>query len=202
MRLMHKLAAFVAGITLSAAALAGPSVGQPAPAFSAVDSNGKTVSLADFKGRTLVLEWSNDGCPFVKKHYGSGNMQALQKAYTAKNVAWLTVISSAPGKQGHVDGAAANKLSVDRGAVPTAVLLDASGAIGRLYDAKTTPQMFVIDTKGVLAYAGGIDSIPTADADDIAKATPYLKLAVDAVLAGQPVLSPATKPYGCSVKYG
>ncbi len=202
MRLMHKLAAFVAGVTLSAAALAGPSVGQPAPAFSAVDSNGKTVSLADFKGRTVVLEWSNDGCPFVKKHYGSGNMQALQKAYTAKNVAWLTVISSAPGKQGHVDGAAANKLSVDRGAVPTAVLLDASGAVGRLYDAKTTPQMFVIDTKGVLAYAGGIDSIPTADADDIAKATPYLKLAVDAVLAGQPVLSPATKPYGCSVKYG
>lgn len=202
MRLMHRFSIFAAGIALSAAAAAGPSIGQPAPAFSAVDSNGKTVSLADFKGRPVVLEWSNDGCPFVKKHYGSGNMQALQKTYTAKNVVWLTVISSAPGQQGHVDGAAANKLSADRGAAPSAVLLDESGAVGRLYDAKTTPHLFVVDARGVLAYAGGIDSIPTADAADIAKATPYLKLAVDEVLAGKPVMTPATKPYGCSVKYG
>ena len=202
MRLSTRLASLATGLLLSAAALAGPSVGQPAPAFSAIDSNGKTVSLADFKGRPVVLEWSNAGCPFVQKHYGSGNMQSLQKAATAKNVAWLTVISSAPGKQGHVDGAAANKLSVDRGAAPTAVLLDESGAVGRLYDAKTTPHVFVVDAKGVLVYAGGIDSVPTADADDIAAATPYLKLAVDAVLAGKPVATPATKPYGCSIKYG
>ena len=142
MRLSTRLASLATGLLLSAAALAGPSVGQPAPAFSAIDSNGKTVSLADFKDRPVVLEWSNAGCPFVQKHYGSGNMQSLQKAATAKNVAWLTVISSAPGKQGHVDGAAANKLSVDRGATPTAVLLDESGAVGRLYDAKTTPHMY------------------------------------------------------------
>lgn len=202
MRLMSQLATFTAAMTLSVAALAGPTVGQQAPAFSAVDSNGKTVSLADFKGRPVVLEWSNNGCPFVQKHYGSGNMQSLQKAATAKNVAWLTVISSAPGKQGYVDGAAANKLSVDRGATPTAVLLDESGAVGHLYDAKTTPHMFLIDAKGVLVYAGGIDSLPSADADDIAAATPYLKQAVDAVLAGKPVATPATKPYGCSIKYG
>lgn len=202
MHLKTRFAGFAAGLLISATALAGPTVGQPAPAFSAVDSNGRTVSLADFKGRPVVLEWTNDGCPFVKKHYGSGNIQALQKAFTAKNVAWLSVISSAPGQQGHVDGAAANKLSADRGAAPTAVLLDPSGAVGKLYDAKTTPHLFVVDAKGVLAYAGGIDSVPSADADDVAKATPYLKLAVDAVLAGKPVANPSTKPYGCSVKYG
>ncbi|MBA4286282.1 MAG: thioredoxin family protein [Xanthomonadaceae bacterium] len=202
MHLKTRFAGFAAALLISATALAGPTVGQPAPAFSAVDSNGRTVSLADFKGRPVVLEWTNDGCPFVKKHYGSGNIQALQKAFTAKNVAWLSVISSAPGQQGHVDGAAANKLSADRGAAPTAVLLDPSGAVGKLYDAKTTPHLFVVDAKGVLAYAGGIDSVPSADADDVAKATPYLKLAVDAVLAGKPVANPSTKPYGCSVKYG
>ncbi len=150
----------------------------------------------------MVLEWSNDGCPFVQKHYGSGNMQALQKAYTARNVAWLTVLSSAPGKQGHVDGPGANRLSSVRGAAPTAVLLDDSGALGKRYDAKTTPHLFVIDGNGVLAYAGAIDSIPSADADDVAKATPYLKQALDAVLAGKPVAQPATPPYGCSIKYG
>lgn len=150
----------------------------------------------------MVLEWSNDGCPFVQKHYKSGNMQALQKAYTARNVVWLTVLSSAPGKQGHVDGAGADRLSSERGAAPTAVLLDASGALGKRYDAKTTPHLFVIDGNGVLAYAGAIDSIPSADAEDVAKATPYLKQALDAVLAGKPVAQPATPPYGCSIKYG
>lgn len=202
MRLKTRFAGFAAGLLISATALAGPVVGQPAPAFSALDSNGKTVTLADFKGQPVVLEWSNDGCPFVQKHYESGNIQALQKAYTAQNVAWLTVLSSAPGKQGHVDGAAANRLSTDRGAVPTAVLLDSSGAVGRLYDAKTTPHLFVVDAKGVLAYAGGIDSVPSADPDDVAKATPYLKRAVEAVLAGKPVATPSTPPYGCSIKYG
>lgn len=202
MPLKTRLAGVVAGLLIAATALAGPTVGQPAPAFTAVDSHGRTVSLADFKGRPVVLEWSNDGCPFVQKHYGSGNMQALQKAYTARNVAWLTVLSSAPGKQGHVDGPGADRLSSVRGAAPTAVLLDDSGALGKRYDAKTTPHLFVIDGNGVLAYAGAIDSIPSADADDVAKATPYLKQALDAVLAGKPVAQPATPPYGCSIKYG
>lgn len=202
MHLKARLAGIVAGLLIAATALAGPTVGQPAPAFTAVDSHGKTVSLADFKGRPVVLEWSNDGCPFVQKHYKSGNMQALQKAYTARNVAWLTVLSSAPGKQGHVDGAGADRLFSERGAAPTAVLLDASGALGKRYDAKTTPHLFVIDGNGVLAYAGAIDSIPSADAEDVAKATPYLQQALDAVLAGKPVAQPATPPYGCSIKYG
>ncbi len=202
MHLKAHLAGIAAGLLIAATALAGPTVGQPAPAFTAVDSHGKTVSLADFKGRPVVLEWSNDGCPFVQKHYKSGNMQALQKAYTARNVAWLTVLSSAPGKQGHVDGAGADRLSSERGAAPTAVLLDASGALGKRYDAKTTPHLFVIDGNGVLAYAGAIDSIPSADAEDVAKATPYLQQALDAVLAGKPVAQPATPPYGCSIKYG
>ncbi len=176
-------------------------VGQPAPAFTATDSNGKVVSLADFAGKSVVLEWSNDGCPFVKKHYGSGNMQALQKTYTGKGVVWLTVLSSAPGRQGHVDGPTADKLSVSRGAVPTHVLLDPQGALGHRYGAKTTPQLFVVDAKGTLVYAGGIDSIASADADDIPRAEPYLKEALDEVLAGKPVSKPTTRSYGCSVKY-
>jgi peroxiredoxin len=192
----------VAGLALSLPALAGPAVGQPAPAFSAVDASGKTVALADYKGRPVVLEWTNDGCPFVKKHYDSGNMQQLQKTYTAKNVAWLTVISSAPGKQGHADGAKAKQLSADRGATPTTVLLDDSGTVGRLYDAKTTPHLFVIDAAGTLVYAGGIDSLPTADPADIAAAEPYVKNALDELLAGKPVTAAKTKPYGCSIKYG
>lgn len=202
MSLLRPLAGLVAGLALSLSAVAGPAVGEPAPAFTAVDAGGRTVRLADYRGRPVVLEWTNDGCPFVKKHYDSGNMQALQKTYTAKNVAWLTVISSAPGKQGHADGAKAQKLSADRGAAPTAVLLDDSGAVGRLFDAKTTPHLFVIDAAGTLVYAGGIDSVPTADPADIAGAVPYLKNALDDVLAGKPVTMAKTKPYGCSIKYG
>ncbi len=202
MRLIDKLGLMAAGFALSAAAWAAPSVGAAAPAFTAVDSNGKTVSLADYKGRHVVLEWTNDGCPFVKKHYGSGNMQGLQKEFTAKNVVWLSVISSAPGEQGHVDGAAANQLTRSRGAAPTAVLLDPKGELGHLYDAKTTPHLFVIDPSGKLEYAGGIDSVASADAGDIADAVPYLKVALTEALAGKPITTPVTKPYGCSVKYG
>ena len=202
MRLMKNLGMIAAGLAFSAAAWAAPSVGAPAPAFSAVDSNGKTVSLAYYKGKHVVLEWTNDGCPFVKKHYGSGNMQSLQKEFTAQNVVWLSVISSAPGQQGYVDGAAANKLTAARGAAPTAVLLDPKGDLGRLYGAKTTPHLFVIDPTGKLEYAGGIDSIASPDPADIAGATPFLKVALTEALAGKPITSPVTKPYGCSVKYG
>lgn len=182
------------------AAQAAPKVGEPAPAFTATDSNGKTVNLSDYKGKFVVLEWSNAECPFVKKHY-SGNMQSLQKEETGKGVAWLTIISSAPGKQGNVDGKQANALSKERGASPTAVLLDPTGKIGHEYEAKTTPHMFVIDPKGTLIYAGGIDSIASADAEDIPNAKPYVKTALAEARAGKQVTDAVTKPYGCSIKY-
>ena len=193
----------LAAVVLSAAgtAQAAADVGAAAPDFSLPDSNGASRSLSDFEGRYVVLEWTNDGCPFVRKHYGSGNMQSLQKEYTAKDVAWLSIISSAPGEQGHVSGAEANALTAERDAAPTAVLLDPSGDVGREYGAKTTPHMYIIDPKGTLIYAGGIDSIPSANPQDIEKATPYVKLALDEAMAGKPVSQAQTRPYGCSVKY-
>jgi len=192
---------FAAGLAAAGLAHAVPKVGEAAPAFTATDSNGKTVKLADYLGKTVVLEWTNDGCPFVKKHYSSGNMQSLQKDAAAKGVVWLTVISSAPGKQGHVDGAGANALSKERGASPAAVLLDPSGKIGHAYEAKTTPHLFIVDAKGKLAYMGGIDSIASADPADIKDAKPYVKLALAELAAGKPVSEAVTKPYGCSIKY-
>jgi len=198
MRMMKMLVLAAAFGATTAQAV--PKVGEPAPAFSATDSNGKTVQLSDYRGKFVVLEWSNAECPFVKKHY-SGNMQSLQKEETAKGVAWLTVISSAPGKQGNVDGAQANRLTKERGAAPTAVLLDPSGKIGHAYDAKTTPHLFVVDPKGTLVYMGGIDSIASADAEDIPAAKPYVKLALAEAMAGKPVTEAVTKPYGCSIKY-
>jgi alkyl hydroperoxide reductase subunit AhpC len=194
--------ALLAGALIATAANAASTVGLPAPAFTATDSNGKTVSLSDYVGKYVVLEWSNDGCPFVRKHYGSGNMQSLQKEFTAKGVIWLTVISSAPGKQGYVDGPTANRLSVERGAAPTDVLLDPQGTLGHLYDAKTTPDLFVVDPKGKLVYAGGIDSIASTDPEDIPKADPYFETALTEALAGKPISKPVTRPYGCSIKYG
>jgi hypothetical protein len=194
--------------SLIAAALAAPllaganvNVDAPAPAFTATAADGKTVNLADFKGKTVVLEWTNHDCPFVKKHYGSGNMQSQQKDAAAQGVVWLQVISSAPGQQGHVDGAAAKKLNTDRGAAPAATLLDPKGELGKLYGAQTTPHMYVIKGDGTLAYKGGIDSIASAKADDIAKAEPYVKLALADVAAGKKVEKASTRPYGCSVKY-
>jgi peroxiredoxin len=178
-----------------------PRIGQPAPAFSAVDSHGKLRHLEDFRGKTVVLEWSNAECPYTRKHYASGNMQSIQALAQQHSVVWLTLISSAPGKQGYVDGAGADELTRTRHAVPTAVLLDPSGTVGRLYHAKTTPHMFVIDANGRLQYMGGIDSIATVDADDIAKAEPYLKEALLAVVEDKPVAHPVTRPYGCSIKY-
>ncbi|MFN3860011.1 MAG: redoxin domain-containing protein [Roseateles sp.] len=194
--------------SLIAAALATPlltlasaSVDAPAPAFTAITADGNTVSLADFKGKTVVLEWTNHDCPFVKKHYVSGNMQAHQKEASAQGVVWLQVISSAPGQQGHVDGATAKKLNADRGAAPTATLLDPKGELGKLYGAQTTPHMYVIRGDGTLAYKGGIDSIPSAKVDDIARAEPYVKLALADVAAGKKVQKASTRPYGCSIKY-
>ena len=197
---MLKALAVATLAALAAPALAAPQVGQPAPAFRAVDSHGKTRALADFKGRTVVLEWTNAECPFVKKHY-AGNMQALQKAAARDGVVWLTVNSGAPGKQGHVDGAAANAVMKAKGAAPTAYLLDPKGTIGRAYGAKTTPHMYVIDPAGTLAYMGGIDDTPTADPADLKTATNYVTAALADLKAKRPVQVATAKPYGCAVKY-
>lgn len=192
---------FVVFMLVAGASHAAAKVGEPAPAFTLSGSDGKSYSLTDFKGRYVVLEWTNHECPFVKKHYKSGNMQAQQKELTGKGAVWLSVISSAPGKQGHVDAATASELTKARGAAPTAVLLDPSGEVGRKYDAKTTPHMYIVAPDGRLIYMGGIDSVPSADADDIPGATPYVKVALAEAMAGKPVSNASSRPYGCSVKY-
>lgn len=184
-----------------ATANAAPQVGAPAPAFTATDSNGVTHSLADFRGKTVVLEWTNHDCPFVIKHYATDNMQALQRAATATGVVWLAVISSAPGEQGHVSGAEANRIAAERKAAPTAILLDPDGTVGRAYAARTTPHMYIIDAAGTLVYMGGIDDRPTADKADVPGATNFVRAALDDIAAGRPVATPTSRPYGCSVKY-
>ncbi len=176
-------------------------INEPAPDFTLTDSRGQTVSLSDHKGKLVVLEWTNHECPFVRKHYGSGNMQALQRDYTAKGVVWLSIVSSAPGKQGHVTGEQAEELNKTRKAAPTAVLLDPTGKVGQSYGAKTTPHMYIIDKDGILRYAGGIDDIKSTDQADIKTARNYVAQALDELLAGKPVSEPATAPYGCGVKY-
>ena len=176
-------------------------IGKPAPAFTAMDADGTSRSLSEFAGKVVVLEWTNKDCPFVKKHYGSNNMQALQKEITGKGVVWLTVLSSAPGKQGHLDGAAAKAHVASVGAAPSAFLLDPTGAIGRSYGAKTTPHMYVIDAKGTLVYAGGIDDKPSANPEDVKTAKNHVRAAVDEVLAGKAVTVASSQPYGCAVKY-
>lgn len=198
---MFKAPLVAVAMLAGAPVIAAAAVGQPAPAFTATDSNGRTVNLADFRGRTVVLEWTNAECPFVQKHYNSDNMQNLQSAAKAKNIVWLTINSGASGKQGHVDGAEANSIMKRTGAAPTAYLLDADGKIGRAYGARTTPHMYVIDSKGVLAYMGGIDDIPSADPGDIGKARNFVSLALADLEAGKPVATTTARAYGCSVKY-
>ncbi|RKT46758.1 thioredoxin family protein [Thiocapsa rosea] len=182
-------------------AVAAPKIDAPAPDFSVVDTAGETWTLGGLVGKKVILEWTNHDCPFVVKHYASGNMQALQKEATEAGYVWLSVISSASGKQGHVSPAEADDLTDSRGAAPTAVLLDTSGAMGRAYDAKTTPHMYVIDSEGNLVYMGGIDDKPTSNQADIAGASNYVRLAMADLAAGNPVTTPVTRPYGCSVKY-
>jgi len=186
---------------LGSAAHAAPQIGQVAPDFTAQDSKGDSLRLSQYRGKTVVLEWTNADCPYTRKHYASGNMQSVQQLAQQNGIVWLTVISSAPGRQGYVNGPAADALTESRHAAPTAVLLDPSGTLGHLYNAKTTPHMFVIDKNGALQYMGGIDSIATADIDDIAHAEPYLKEAMLAVAQGEKPPHASTKPYGCSVKY-
>jgi peroxiredoxin len=176
-------------------------IGAAAPDFKATDSNGKPESLDQFRGKYVVLEWHNQGCPYTKKHYISGNMQSLQKEWTAKGVVWLTVISSAPGEEGYVTASQENSYLSRMHAVPTAVLLDPDGKVGRLYSAKTTPQMVVISPAGKVIYDGAIDDRPTTDLEDVKGAKNYVDEALTAAMAGKPVPTPYTRPYGCSVKY-
>lgn len=192
----------LAAAAFAAPALAAPTIGQPAPAFSAVDADGRTRSLSEFRGKTVVLEWTNNGCPYVQKHYNSGSMQALQAAAAKDGVAWLTIVSSAPGMQGHLTGAEAKAWKAREKAASTAVLLDPTGAVGRTYDAKTTPHMYVIDKTGKLVYMGGIDDRASASPESLKGATNYVSAALADVKAGRPVAQAATRPYGCSVKYG
>jgi len=180
---------------------AEPKVGAPAPAFSAVNSEGKTVKLSDFSGKTIVLEWTNDGCPYVRKHYGSGNMQALQKKWTEQGIIWLSVISSPPGEQGFADGARANSLTAERKASPTAVLLDPKQQVARAYGATVTPHMYIVKADGTLAYAGGIDDKPTTRPADVKDAKNFVDEALAELKAGKPVSTSATRAYGCTVKY-
>ena len=202
---MAAAVALTAGALIASTARAesGLPVGRPAPGFTATDSHGNPVSLSDFAGRTIVLEWTNEGCPFVRKHYAQppGNMQGLQADAAADATVWLTVISSAPGKQGHVDSATANQWTEEHDAQPAHVLLDPDGTLGRLYQAKTTPHMFIIGPKGQVAYQGAIDSVASANVADIASATNYVREALTSLAAGQPIAVSTSKPYGCSVKY-
>lgn len=182
-------------------ALAAPTIGKPAPDFTATDSNGATRKLSEQRGSTVVLEWTNHQCPFVGKHYGAGNMQALQKEAVGKGIVWWSIISSAPGKEGHVGPQQANELTSSRGASPSAVLLDPQGAIGRLYGARTTPHMFIIDPQGTLVYMGGIDDKPSTQPADVKTANNYVRAALNALQNNRPVEPAVTPPYGCSVKY-
>lgn len=199
-RLVIALAA--ASALVAPAAMAAPVLGQPAPAFSAVDANGKTRSLDEFKGKTVVLEWTNSGCPYVRKHYDSGNMQGLQGQATKDGMVWLTVISSAPGTQGYVAGADAKAWKAREKAAHTSLLLDPKGVVGRAYEAKTTPHMYVIDKAGKVVYMGGIDDKASSDPASLKGATNYVAAALADVKAGRAVAQAATRPYGCSVKYG
>ncbi len=199
--------AFLAVLSVLVLLVAGPvsakvAVGEPAADFSLTDSNGKTQTLSQYKGRVVVLEWNNPDCPFVGKHYGSGNMQKQQADATAAGVVWLTINSSATGKQGDIDGPAANAYIAKVGGRQTAYLLDPSGSAGHLYGARTTPHMYVIDAQGILRYMGGIDSIRSTDQSDIAKATQYVPQALAELRAGKAVSVPTSQPYGCGVKYG
>jgi peroxiredoxin len=176
--------------------------GSMAPEFKGVDSNGVQHSLSEYRGKFVVLEWANKGCPYEQKHYNSGNMESLQKQWTAKGVVWLSVLSSAPGQQGYVTPAEENEYLKAMKASPTAALLDPTGAIGHLYDARTTPHIFVIDPSGKIVYQGAIDDQPTPDPASLKNADNYLNDALNAAMAGKPVAVAVTKPYGCSVKYG
>jgi peroxiredoxin len=190
-----------AGLASLALPARAAQVGSAAPGFALTDTNGRSVNLADYRGKLVVLEWTNHDCPFVRKHYNSGNMQALQKKWTDQGVVWLTLISSAPGTQGHVSPQQAVQLTTSRKAVPTAVLFDPKGGTGQAYAATVTPHMYVISPQGTLLYMGGIDDKPTTRLEDVKTAKPYVDIALQEIAAGKPVSTPVTRAYGCTIKY-
>jgi peroxiredoxin len=194
------LAFVLAAVVASVAFAVRP--GEAAPDFKATDSNGKTETLSQYRGKYVVLEWANQGCPYEQKHYNSGNMEALQREWTAKGVVWLSIISSAPGEQGYVTPPEENDYLRRMRAAPTAAILDPSGSIGRLYGAKTTPHMFVIDPQGKLIYAGALDDKPSTDPESLKGAKNYVSTALEEAMSGKPVTTQVTRSYGCSVKYG
>ena len=184
-----------------APAAGGAGVDSRAPGFTLTDAQGASPALADYRGKYVILEWVNFGCPFVGKHYGSGSMQELQRTMTARGTVWLSICSSAPGNQGYYEGEELKEKLKEENASPTAYLVDADGTVGKLYGAKTTPHMFIVDPQGVLIYEGGIDNIASTDRDDIAKATNYVKEVMAAAWDGKPLPVKKTRSYGCSVKY-
>jgi peroxiredoxin len=192
--------AVIACLTLALLSFAAK-VGEAAPDFTAIDSHGKSQKLSSYKGKYVVLEWHNNGCPYVRKHYESGNMQKLQKEWTSKGVVWLSILSSAPGQQGFVNAAEENAYMKKMNASPTAAILDPKGEIGHLYSAKTTPQMIVIDPKGNIIYDGAIDDHPSTEKSDIANSKNYVEAALKTAMAGERIDPGTTRPYGCSVKY-
>jgi len=195
------LRASAVALVLGASVATAATVGQPAPGFTATDMDGRTVSLADFKGQPVVLEWINPGCPFVRKHYDSANMQRTQKDARAQGAVWLTVNSTAPTSSDHLTPSAMAQWMQQRGAAVTATLMDPDGRIGRAYGARVTPHMYVIDAQGTLVYAGAIDSIPSARASDVASATNHVRQALAKHAAGKAVSTPVTRAYGCTIKY-
>lgn len=198
--LKRLLAPLIVGATLLAGAQAA-TVGQPAPDFTLQDVSGKTVRLSDFRGRHVVLEWTNPGCPFVQKHYVSGNMPALQKDAAAKNVVWLAINSTEASHGDYLSPAQLGRWMSEHKAAPTATLMDEDGATGRAYAARVTPHMYIVDPQGKLIYAGGIDSIPSARVEDIKTATNHVRAGLGEALAGKPLSQSTTRPYGCTIKY-
>ena len=198
---MKVLSLFAAGLVASTVALAAPTPGQPAPNFRAVDTAGKPVSLADFKGKYVVLEWNNPSCPFVQKHYDSGNMQALQKRYGAENVAWLSINSTAESSSEYLPPAKLAAWFKQQNAAPTAILMDANGDVGRAFAAKVTPHMYVIDPNGTLVYAGAIDDKRSTNPADAKTANNYVAAALADAKAGKPVSKATSNAYGCTIKY-
>jgi peroxiredoxin len=191
----------LSAFALALAAQAAPGVGQPAPDFTLKDAAGKTVKLSDYRGKHVVLEWTNPGCPYVRKHYNSGNMPATQREAVGKGVVWLAINSTEKSAYDYLEPARLVAWQQERKAQPSAVLMDEEGVAGKAYGARTTPHMYIVDPQGRLVYAGGIDSIPSSDPEDIKKAVNYVRQALNEALAGKPISQAVTRAYGCSIKY-
>ena len=201
MKLLRREFIALSALALGLPAHAAPTVGQAAPDFTLSDASGKPVKLSDFRGKFVVLEWTNPGCPYVRKHYNSGNMAATQKEATDKGAVWLSINSTEKSAYDYMEPAKLVAWQKERKLHASAVLMDEEGTAGRAYGARTTPHMYIVDPKGQLVYAGGIDSIPSSNSDDIKKAVNYVRQGLGEALAGKPISAAATRPYGCSIKY-